>query len=305
MVQTSTYSVKLHSQNAAQALRDTAAMYRNAVDFYIAVIDENCDAVFANVGKRENAVRSAEQLSVTTKNRPVVAYDFGAKFYKFPSYLRRATIAEAYGKVSSSRSNLANWEKTDPRLRGQKPGFPKAGFVYPAMYRDNMFVRTGTYEARIKVFIRNTWDWITVSFRKSDVDYILHHCGNRKECVPTLQRRGKCWYLDFPFQRKVELADVDIFNQTIVAVDLGINNCCTCAVMRSDGKAIEFDGLVIGRRFLRLPKEYDSLNRKISRIKFAQRHGSRKMPRLWSLAKGVNDDIAVKTAQFIVDTAVL
>ena len=197
MVQISTYSVKLHSQNAAQALRDTAAIYRNAVDFYIAVIDENWDAVFANVGKQENAVRSAEQLSVTTKNRPVVAYDFGAKFYKFSSYLRRTTISEAYGKVSSSRSNLANWEKTDPRLRGQKPGFPKAGFVYPAMYRDNMFVRTGTYEARIKVFIRNTWDWITVSFRKSDVDYILHHCGNRKECVPTLQRRGKCWYLDF------------------------------------------------------------------------------------------------------------
>ena len=29
------------------------------------------------------------------------------------------------------------------------------------------------------------------------------------------------------------------------------------------------------------------------------------MPCLWSLEKGVNDDIAVKTAQFIVDTAVL
>ena len=298
MIQTSTYSIKLHSRTAIQTLRDTAVIYRNAVDFYIAVIDENWDAVFASVGNRENAVRSAERLTLTTKKRPVVAYDFGAKFYKFPSYLRRAAIAEAYGKVSSYRSNLASWEKADPRLRGQKPGFPNAGFVYPAMYRDNMFVRTGTYEARIKVFIRNTWDWITVSFRKSDVDYILHHCGNRKECVPTLQKRGKCWYLDFPFQRKVELADVDIFSQTIVAVDLGINNCCTCAIMRSDGT-------ILGRRFLRLPREYDSLNRKISRIKSAQRHGSRKMPRLWSLAKNVNDDIAVKTAQFIVDAAVL
>ena len=191
MIQTSTYSIKLHSRTAIQTLRDTAVIYRNAVDFYIAVIDENWDAVFASVGNRENAVRSAERLTLTTKKRPVVAYDFGAKFYKFPSYLRRAAIAEAYGKVSSYRSNLASWEKADPRLRGQKPGFPKAGFVYPAMYRDNMFVRTGTYEARIKVFIRNTWDWLPVQLKKSDMDYIARHCALRRQCPPALVKRGR------------------------------------------------------------------------------------------------------------------
>lgn len=179
-----------------------------------------------------------------------------------------------------------------------EPGRPRAGFVYPAMYRDNCYVRVDTYTARIKVFIRNTWDWITVHLRKSDVDYILHHCQQRKECVPTLQKRGKRWYLDFPFQRDCELNNTDVFNQTIVAVDLGINSCCTCAVMRSDGT-------IIGRKFLRLPKEYDSLNRKISHIKYAQRHGSRCVRLLWKFADGVNDDIAVKTAQFIIDTAVL
>ena len=298
MKQTSTYSVKLHNREFFRILKDTVVLYRGAVDFYISVILENWDAVFADIHTQKTAVNTAEILTVTTKKHPVVPYDFGKGFYKFPSYLRRAAIAEAFGKVSSYRSNLAGWEKTDPHTRGSKPGYPKAGFIYPAMYRDNCYVRISDYTARIKVFINHTWDWITVMLRKSDVDYIRHHCRHRKECVPTLQKRGKCWYLDFPFQRDVELNHTDIWGQTIVAVDLGINNCCTCAVMRPDGT-------VVGREFLRLPREYDSLTRKISHIKYAQRHGSRDVHNLWKIADGINDDIAVKTAQFIIDTAVL
>lgn len=83
-----------------------------------------------------------------------------------------------------------------------------------------------------------------------------------------------------------------------MAVDLGINSACTCSVMRADGT-------VAGRRFLKLPAEYDSLQHKIDHIKRAQHHGSRRVPNLWAYADGVNKDIAVKTAQFIADTAVL
>lgn len=257
---TATYSVKLNKNGISHAMKDTVDIYRKAVDFYIFVINGEWDAAFCMITTQKAAVNTAEALSVATKKRPVVKYDFGTGFYKFPSYLRRAVIAEAFGKVSSYRSNLANWESADPRTRGAGPGFPKAGFVYPAMYRDNCYVRVDNYTAQIKAFVRNTWDWITVCLRKTDVDYILHHCQNRKECVPTLQKRGKCWYLDFPFQQDCKLHNKEIFNQTIVAVDLGINSCCVCSVMRSDGT-------VPGRRFLRLPGEYDSLTRKVSHIK--------------------------------------
>ena len=65
------------------------------------------------------------------------------------------------------------------------------------------------------------------------------------------------------------------------------------------------DGTVLGRHFLKLPKEYDSLTHSVNRIKKAQQHGSRKAPKLWAKAKGINDNIAVKTAQFIMDIAVL
>ncbi len=289
----STYSVKIKEYN--HIFKETIILYRRAVDFYIDVMLKEWDE-FSVCSNQNKAVNLAESYSVTSKKRPVVIYDLAVNFYKFPSYLRRAAIAEAYGKVCSYKSNLDNWENTDHNLRGEQPSFPKAGYIYPAMYRGNTFRRIDDLHAELKVFYHNTWDWITVSLRKTDVDYIKKYCFSRKECVPTLQKRGKQWFLDFAFEEKVKLDETDISDQTVLAVDLGINNACTCSVMRSDGT-------ILGRRFLRLPREYDSLKRKTDRIKAAQRHGSRRLSRLWRLADGVNDDIAVKTAHFIVDMA--
>jgi IS605 OrfB family transposase len=166
------------------------------------------------------------------------------------------------------------------------------------MYRDNCFIRSGTYTARLKVYIRNTWDWLDVDLKKGDVDYILRRCKSRKECAPVLRKRGKEWFLDFAFEEKVKLSDSQIQNRVIVAVDLGLNNACTCSVMTAEGT-------ILDRKFLSLPREQDSLNHAINRIKKAQQQGAKQTPRLWARAKGINDDIAVKTATFIVDTAIL
>ena len=105
---------------------------------------------------QKERVNLVESLTVRTRQNPAVPYDFSAEFYKFPCYLRRAAIAEALGKVSSYRSNLANWKAADPAKRGEKPSLPQVGYVYPAMYRSGMFIRTGMYQAAVKVFIRNT-----------------------------------------------------------------------------------------------------------------------------------------------------
>ncbi len=234
----------------------------------------------------------------STKDHPVVKYPrFDKRFYKFPSYLRRGAINDALGKVSSYMSNLNNWEAADHRTRGKKPSYPRAGYSFPCMYKTYMYEQTGSYEAKIKVYIRNTWDWLHVQLKKSDMDYLTRHCALRRQCPPTLLKRGKQWFLDFPFEENVTLNETDIFEQTIIAVDLGINNAATVSVMRPDGT-------VTGRHFLKLPGEYDSLEHCVNRIKKAQQHGNRKTPRLWAKARGINDDIAVKTAQFIMDTSV-
>ena len=283
------YKVKIKVSHGAFA--DTVELYRKATAFFIDVCLKEWDIIAPAKGKLKNNI--VEHLTIITKSNPSAKYPI--PFYKFPSYLRRAAISEAIGKVSSYKSNLANWEENPS---GKPPGLPVAGYVSPAMYKDNCFVRTGTYTARLKVWIRNTWDWLDVELKKTDVDYILHHCSTREECVPTLRRRGKNWYLDFSFKENVELINKPVTQRIIVGVDLGINNACVCSAMLADGT-------VIGRKFLKLPREKDSLWHWLNKMKKAQQHGARKMPRMWARAKGINDDIAHKTAQFIMDVATL
>ena len=291
-----TYKVKIKHYN--HIFKQTVAIYRSAVDYLIAVCHENWESISSIEGSL-NRQRYVETLVHATKDNPNPKYDFDEKFYKMPSYLRRGVISEALGKVSSYKSNLKNWESEEPSSRGEFPGYPKAGYIYPSLYRGNMYSETDdTYKAQIKVYVRNTWDWITVQLRKSDVDYINRRCKNRKQCAPALQKRGKEWYLDFPFEENVKLCKTNIKDQTVVAVDLGINTAATISVMRSDGT-------ILGRHYCKLPKETDHLAHSINRIKKMQQHGNYKTPRLWAKAKGINHDIATKTAGFIMDVAVL
>ena len=286
-----TYSVKIKHYNSI--FKDTITVYRHAVDYLITVCLNHWDHIATLKGV--NKLTYIETLIHTTKRNANPIYDFDMKFYKMPSYMRRSAINKAIGKVSSYKSNFVNWENNPA---GQRPSFPKAGYVFPSMYRSVMYNQTGDYTAQIKVYVRNTWDWISVELRKSDMDYISRRCGTRKQCAPTLQKRGKEWFLDFPFEEKVKLADIPVHEQTIVAVDLGINTAATVSVMRSDGT-------ILGRHFCKLSKETDHLSHSINRIKKAQQHGNHKTPRLWAKAKGINHDIAAKTADCIMDIAIL
>ena len=286
------YKVKIKHYN--HIFKDTVAIYRKAVDYLIDVCTVNWDDV-SDIGSSLRKQRYIETLVHATKENPNPVYDFDSKFYKMPSYLRRGAISEAIGKVSSYKSNLANWNKNPI---GKEPSVPKAGLVFPSMYRTVMYNQTDDYRAQLKVYVRNTWNWITVDLRKSDMDYIVRHCKERKQCAPTLQKRGREWFLDFPFEEKVTLNDSNINDQTIAAVDLGINTAATISVMRSDGT-------ILGRHFCKLSKETDHLTHSINRIKKAQRHGNHKTPRLWARTKGINQDIATKTANYIMDVAVL
>ncbi|KIR02411.1 hypothetical protein P261_01226 [Lachnospiraceae bacterium TWA4] len=110
-----------------------------------------------------------------------------------------------------------------------------------------MYVRESDDTAKLKIYIRNTWDFLTVQLKRTDVNYILNHCNDKKECSPTLQKRGKEWFLDFPFKEKVYLKNTKVEEQTIVAVDLGLNHACVCSVMN-------YDGTILGREFFQLFK---------------------------------------------------
>lgn len=284
----STYKVKI--KNCNRIFKDTAAIYRKAVDYLLKVIDDNWDIISS-----ENTVRrlsAVERLIHATEDNPNPKYDFDQKFYKLPSYMRRGAINNAVGMISSYRTTLEKWE-ADPN--GKKPAMPHAGNACPCMYRTEMYRKTGRYQARLKVFIRNTWDWIYVDLKKSDIKYIEKHCNDRKECSPSLRKRGKQWFLDFPFEEQAELTDK---SDTILAVELGINTSATVTAMQADGT-------ILGRHFLKLPKEIDSLKHSLNRLKKAQQNGNRNTPHLWADVKNESRIIAQKTATYIMEKAEL
>lgn len=150
MLMYSAYKVKIKHYN--HIFKDTISVYRTAVDYLIQVCLENWDSI-VSYEKLLEKQRFVETLIHQTKDNPVVTYDFDTQFYKFPSYLRRGAISEAIGKVSSYKSNLASWEANP---QGKVPSVPKAGYIYPTMYRKGMYEQTGTYQAQIKVYVRNT-----------------------------------------------------------------------------------------------------------------------------------------------------
>jgi hypothetical protein len=63
----------------------------------------------------------------------------------------------------------------------------------------------------------------------------------------------------FPFEEEATLRTVDIQEQRILSVDLGIHNACACSVMKSDGT-------IVGRRMLRLPVQEDCLNHLLNKL---------------------------------------
>ena len=143
-----------------------------------------------------------------------------------------------------------------------------------------------TYKVKIKHYNHIFKD--TVAIYRNAVDYLIDVCNSNWDELSQID--GSL--------NKHKLCDTIAYDQTIIAVDLGINTAATISVMRSDGT-------ILGRYFCKLPKETDHLIHSINRIKKAQQHGNYKTPRLWAKAKSINHDIASKTANYIMDIAVL
>lgn len=287
----SSYKVKIKNYN--KIFNGTVYIFRKAVSFFIDVCDKEWINLETLNGKQRN--NYIESITIATNKHPYPKYNFNENFYKMPSYLRRSAIQQAIGCYSSYKSNLINWENSDKL--GKKPKITIDRNVMPTLYKDNMYIRTGSNTAKIKIFHKNDWVWLEVSLREQDVKYIEKHCCKSKELIPTLKKSGKQWYLVFPFEDNITLDDKPVLERVICAVDLGINNNAVCSIMLSDGT-------VIGRKFINLPLEKDRFNKAIGRVKKAQQNGNRKTPIKWKHVNDLNTDISRKTAKAILEFAI-
>lgn len=290
----SSYDVKIKA-DTYKSIDLTVEICTKAVKFFLNVFDKEWDYmnyVLDNVTSQE-AMRFMESLTHKTKNRPVVKYNFDDVFYKMPSGIRRYCINKAFGYISSYKSNLKSWEESKS---GKKPSFPKIKREMSVFYKQERRI-VDAYHVKIKVYDGHDWVWLEVTQKKSDVDYLQHHFNNIKALSLCLEKRYKNYYLRYVFKESTKLIETEVKQQRILAVDLGINNAATCSVMLSDGT-------VLVRKFLKLTKEKDRMEHELNKIKKSQQHGSKRMPRKWSKVKGLNKDIAVKTADFIIKTAI-
>lgn len=111
---------------------ETVALYRKAASYLIDVFYKEWDSLSAVSGTKRKAL--AERLIHSTAHN-TATYDFDKKFYKLPSYFRRAVQNAALGAVSSYMTKHAKWEKSH---KGKEPTLQCERDVMPAFYNTHM-----------------------------------------------------------------------------------------------------------------------------------------------------------------------
>jgi putative transposase len=140
--------------------------------------------------------------------------------------------------------------------------------------------------------IKNSWKWIEINYKTDNLKN--RNIENWKEQNPSLIRKGKKYFLHFPFTGDVKLSKSD---EIVIGVDLGLTNSAVCS-------AVDKNGTVIGRKFINQPKEKDRLKRQLGKLAKAQRKsGLTEKPNLWRKINNLQKYISQNTVDKIIKFA--
>lgn len=292
---TSSYAIEI--KHVSKLFRQTIKIYNDAISFCVKAFEEHWEVLETlDTGNKERFAY-ADALVHSTKSNDAVYPEFDIKFRKMPSYLRFSVINTALGYLSSYHSNLDNWKFSNSD--GKAPSLQTHLNKLPTFYKGNMYLDDYDGDAvKLKLFVNNDWNWVTVLLKHTDVINIQRHMQNAKMSVPTLEKKNKKWFLRFAFEEKVDLNKTKLEEQHILAVDLGINTDATCSVMN-------IEGAILAREFINFASDKDQLYHTLNKIKkVQQKYGSNNIQKLWRYAKFHNEELARKIAKQIVSIAV-
>ena len=303
---TSSYSVEIRKQDLC--FRKTFEVYRSAAAYLIPVFDSVWEEL-EETGSAKRRFNAAEHLVHNTKKN-TARFDFDLRFPKMPSYLRRAAIQFALGTVSSYRTRLEAWKKEAPfqgdggrdasgKTAKGRPVLQAGNHAMPVFYHDVMYKagEAGSDQAKLKLFDGHDWVWKEVHLKHTDMEYLRRHWCGKEASAPALEKRHRKYFLRFTYTEEADLPDRPAAEQTVCAVDLGINTDAVCSIMRSDGT-------VPARKFISFPGEKDHLKHVLGRIRRSQReHGSANAGSFWAYAVRLNEELSKKTASAIVSFA--
>lgn len=286
-----------------RAFRDTLRITRELLAYLCDVAYKEWDSLAPCSAKERLTLM--ECLVHKTKGNPHPKYsDFDEKFRKLPSYLRRAAINAGTGAVSSYMTRLADYEgrkhaamSGGRRFREKRPAF-SASACCLTLYKD-IYVISGK-NVRIKVYIRNTWDWVDVAVPGRD-HRDLEETGKLAKSLknPSLVYKNHKFYLAFPVDYGCSgFPDVPLEEQKVLAVDLGINHGAVCSV-------IDFRGNVLSRAFDPFRRERASVDSVISAVRHVQRKSGvgQNLSAVYQKLDGRKDNYVKHLAHWVVELA--
>src|SRR5919202_515062 len=254
--------------------------------------------------ERVNAVE--KMIHATAKNPSPKHHYFQAvaqkrpSMLKFPSYLRRAAIADAIGIVSSFQTRYREWQSAIRSKGSAKP--PRLTAMcnsYPALYKGQQVLYSLKLESvRLKVWNGSDWIWTDEIKIKTFGNHRHQVPGNEMQSPSLVVNKNKC-QLSMPVKvKKVALPDAEF----VASVDLGINNAATAAIV---GKT----GTVKARAFITPAKDIDRRNRR--RLMIAKRATTTtnltqdKLPKgfcrgLYRKSSHINREISRKVAALVI-----
>lgn len=293
------------SKGTARVFKDTLAIYRDVVSYIIHAVCDHMDEILPLNSNEQ--VSLVESLIHHTKSNPDPKYKtFDVLFYKFPSYYRRTAIMSALGYVQSHETRCDTYYeyretlvKKGIHFKKMEPGFTYQPNVCPALYKKECFKQEDN-KIFIKVFIRNTWDWISLKIPNRDFKSLKKAMSHGTVKNPMLVYKFHKFYLYFPIDYKGrKFPECDLKDQTVLGVDLGLNNPAVCSV-------VDATGTVSHRDFAPFGKDMDRIDHVINLIRKKSRTSGRgqSLSSLYTKLEGLKENYVRQLARWIVNKAI-
>ena len=245
-------------------LRNTVREYRFFLKPLVLIAYCNWRELSSKTSKEK--VNYLEKLFHQTQTNSQPKYGFYLKkavnnhpsFRKFPSYLRRAAIADALGIVSSFVTRWNKWRNYQRRFKKERaPKLTASCDSYPSLYKgQQIFYNEDFKSVSLKIWNGKDWVWTenikVISFGKN-----RQKIKENKLQSPALIANSKKVHLSVPIDTSVSQRKSTDY---VVAVDLGINTTATVSIV---GK----NGTVKARKFINPARDIDRRDQRKMLIK--------------------------------------
>lgn len=296
-------------------LTETTEQYRKVLSFFLQVFQEHQELL-----EITDWLTAIEKLTHRTAQNPHPLYSFDEMFPNYPSGMRRAAIAEAYGEASSWLTRYNRWQerkskiaiknkirlsqgKKEIKFKERPPVYPEAGNNWITYYGTE-FKILDSHHVLLKVWTGKSYAYRKVVSTKPIIIPDGYESG-----TPTLVRKPNGWQLHMPVilpKKAVKLTKTESRVQEpdfrMCCVDQGINNHVAMTIQDREGRVLATK-IISGREDNHLRKSYLERVVKLQRQTKMIPEGERFATDLWNKISNFNDNVAHKVSREIVKFA--